>query len=402
MQNDGLQTDVFIAGGGPVGLMLALGLAQKGFKVAMAEPVPLSNAPEQARNSFDGRVLALSYGSRKILETLGVWEALSVFVTPIKHVHVSQKGYLGLTLLHADEAGVPALGYSVQSSDLGKVLWQAAQGFANIHMLCPARLVDFSQDTRQVVAKVQTVENEVTVQSRLIVGADGTDSQVRKVLGLEMEQKSYHAYGVIAQIATREHPQGWSFERFTEDGPVALLPMQGHSHKAVLVCPEEQLDSVMALDDAAFMDLFAAKMGERLGGFCEVSPRVAYPLKETYVPQMSQGRALLMGNASHTQHPVAAQGLNLGIRDIGEFLQGLDAGQDPGEINYLQTYASARAEDHEKVMGLTDSLIQVFQHHSPIVGHLRGLGLMALQAMPGLKRRFARFAMGGAARGVQR
>ncbi|WP_178861004.1 FAD-dependent monooxygenase [Thiomicrorhabdus cannonii] len=402
MQNDALQTDVFIAGGGPVGLMLALGLAQKGFEVVMAEPVPLADAPEQARNSFDGRVLALSYGSRKILESLGVWEALRAFVTPIEHVHVSQKGYLGITLLHADEVGVPALGYSVQSSDLGKVLWQAVQGLDKIKLLCPARLVDFSQDDRQVVAKLQAAEHELTVLSKLIVGADGTESLVRKVLGLEIQQKSYHAYGVIAQITTREHPQGWSFERFTGEGPVALLPMQGHAHKAVLVCPEEQLDSVMALDDAAFMALFASKMGERLGGFCEVSPRVAYPLKETYVPQMTQARALLMGNASHTQHPVAAQGLNLGIRDIGEFLQGLNAGQDPGEINYLQTYASARAEDHEKVMGLTDSLIQVFQHHSPLVGHLRGIGLMALQAMPGLKKRFARFAMGGSEGGASR
>lgn len=400
MQNDGLHTEVLIAGGGPVGLMLALGLAQKGIAVVMAEPLPLAATPEEARNAFDGRVLALSYGSRKILERLGVWEALRPLVTPIEHVHVSQKGYLGLTLLHAEEVGVPALGYSVQSNDLGKVLWQAVQACNAIKVLCPARLVDFSQDEQRVLATVQAADKTLTVQSRLIVGADGTESQVRKVLGLEMQQKSYHAFGVIAQMTTREHPQGWSFERFTEEGPVALLPMQGHRHKAVLVCPEEALDAVMALDDAAFMALFASKMGERLGGFCGVSARVAYPLKETYVPQMTQGRALLMGNASHTQHPVAAQGLNLGIRDIDAFLQGLHAMQDPGERTFLEAYAKARAEDHENVMGMTDSLIQVFQHTSPLVGHLRGIGLMALQAMPNLRRRFARFAMGGASRGV--
>jgi len=397
-----ITTDVVISGGGPVGLLLALGLAQQGQKTVLAEAfLPVENAP----NSFDGRVLALSHGSMLALERLGVWQDLTPFVTDILHVHVSQKGYLGITTLHAEEVGVPALGYSVQSCDLGEVLWKHVKQSAQIQVLCPAKVVDFTEVDGGVQVQVEQTEDSepvmLTVEAKLIVGADGTHSQVRKIAQLPMEEKSYQAFGVLAQIETEEHPNHWSYERFTEEGPVALLPMKGHAHKAVLVCPEQDVEQIKALNDQDFIALFASKMGERLGAFTRVSPRVVYPLKETYVPQLAKGRALLMGNASHTQHPVAAQGLNLGIQDIEVFLnevqkmaQASDT-HDIGQPLFLAKYAELRKPAHEKVMGLTDGLIQIFQHRSPIVGHLRGLGLMAMQAMPSVKRRFARFAMGG-------
>ncbi len=394
-----IKCDAVISGGGPVGLMLALGLAQQTFQVVLAEMyVPSADAP----TSFDGRVLALSYGSMLILKKLNIWNDLVEHVTEIHHVHVSQKGYLGLTKLHAKEADVPALGYSIQSSDLGKVLWQHVLENQQIKVLCPARLMTFEEHESIIQAEIAMTsesagisDTSYEVEAKLIVGADGTDSQVRKILGLPIEEKSYQAFGVITQIETEMHPQGWSFERFTEKGPVALLPMKGHFHKAVMVCPEDEIDRVKALNDDEYIALFASKMGERLGQFKQVSPRVIYPLKESYVPQMSKGRALLMGNASHTQHPVAAQGLNLGIRDIEVFLEMTSLTDDIGMPVFLTEYANARKSDHEKVMGMTDGLIDLFQHQSPIVGHLRGIGLMAMQAMPTLKRRFSRFAMGG-------
>lgn len=405
-------TDVLIVGGGPVGLMLAIGLGQAGYQVVLAEqyePKP------GAANSFDGRVLALSHGSMLVLKRLGIWVELLPFVTEIHHVHVSQKGYLGLTTLHADEVGVAALGYSIQSSDLGAVLWAHAKKQTGLTLLCPAQLMDFSQDEHTVNAQLQRAgsagESSCTadcesnlnepyrLQAKLIVGADGTQSRVRQILGLPLQEKSYDAFGVVAQIATEQHPQNWAYERFTPNGPVALLPMHGHFHKAVYVCPKADIEAVRALDDAGFIELFAQQMGERLGAFTQVSPRVIYPLTETYVEQMFKGRALLMGNASHTQHPVAAQGLNLGIRDIDEFLHNMPAGVQPehdiGAVDWLARYAALRQPDHEKVMGLTDTLISVFQHKASVVGHLRGLGLMAMQMMPSVKKRFSRFAMGG-------
>ncbi len=396
------ECDVFISGGGPVGLMLAIGLAKQGKEVILVEryaPKADSQALEKVKTSFDGRVLALSKGSQTFMQRMGVWQALQSSTTAIEHVHVSQKGYLGLTTLHADEVDVDALGFSVQSSDLGTVLWQAVKSQGNIQILCPAALDSFVETEDGLLVSVASAENEAEliaqVSAKLIVGADGTHSKVRQILDLPMEEKSYSAYGILAQIETEQHPQGWAYERFTEEGPVALLPMRDHFHKAVLVCPEEKLQQVMALSDQAYIDLFAEKMGERLGRFTQVSPRIAYPLKETYAPQMTKGRAVLMGNASHTQHPVAAQGLNLGIRDIEVFLDLLEKAEDIGEPGLLTEYAALRESDHQKVMGLTDTLIQLFQHKSPVIGHLRGIGMMAMQAMPSVKRRFSKFAMRG-------
>ncbi|MBO1926077.1 FAD-dependent monooxygenase [Thiomicrorhabdus sp. 6S2-11] len=400
-------SDTIIVGGGPVGLMLALGLSRQGFRVQLleAQPMEIESAEENTNGAFDGRVLALSFGSIEVLQKLSVWEALKPYATAIEHVHVSQKGYLGITTIHAKEMGVNALGFSVQGRDLGKVLWQAVKQQSAIEILAPAKLQSFTEDDSQpypICAQVEQSGETLRLHAKLIVGADGTHSMVRQTLGLQLQEKSYGAYAVLAQIETEQHPQGWSYERFTVEGPVALLPMQGNQHKAVMVIPQEQLDEVMALDDKAYLERFSAKMGERLGAFVKTSPRLAYPLKETYVEQFTKGRALLLGNAAHTQHPVAAQGLNLGIRDIAVLLQQIEMLQLPPQEAieqvaseaFLQDYAKLRQPDHQKVMGMTDSLIDLFQHSSPMVGHLRGLGLMALQAVPMAKRRFSRFAMG--------
>jgi len=397
-----LNCDVFISGGGPVGLMLAIGLAKQNKQVVLAEkflPLNAGESLDKVKNSFDGRVLALSKGSQIFLEDIGVWPQLKQHITAIEHIHVSQKGYLGITTLHANEVDVDALGFSIQSSHLGDVLWQAASCLDNITLLSPAVLRDFSQEDNIVKAAVLLGEaddiQEITVEAKLIVGADGTNSKVREVLQLPIEEKSYDAFGVLAQIETEQHPKGWAYERFTAEGPVALLPIEGNNHKAVLVCSADNVDAIKALSDKEYIDLFASKMGERLGRFTQVSPRIVYPLKETYVSQMVKGRAVLMGNASHTQHPVAAQGLNLGIRDIETFLKMIQENNGLQSTEWLQSYATLREPDHQKVMGLTDSLIQVFQHRSPMVGHFRGLGLIAMQAMPGVKRRFSKFAMRG-------
>lgn len=387
-------SNVFIAGAGPVGLILAIGLAQQGKSVILAEKNP-AFAQENIANqgSFDGRVLALTYASKCFLDELGLWAELEPNTTEIHAVHVSQKGYLGVTHLHADEMGVPALGYSISGADLGQVLWARAQAEPGITLLCPADLQSLEQHESHALVTVNTAQGSQTHQVDWVVGADGTQSKVRELLGLEIEVKDYQAYGIIAKIETELSPNHWSYERFTQDGPVALLPMGGHASKAVLVCPAKNLAGIQALDEAGFMRLFADKMGERLGAYTQVSERMAYPLKETYVPKMFKGRAVLMGNASHTQHPVAAQGLNLGIADIAAFLQHFKQ-PDWDESLFLKNYAAERLAHHQKIMGLTDGLIELFQAPSPIIGHLRGIGLMAMQTFAPLRKRFSKMGMG--------
>jgi 2-octaprenyl-6-methoxyphenol hydroxylase len=381
--------DAVIIGAGPVGLILAIGLAKQGKSVAIVEKEAVQQSP-----SFDGRVLALTNGSMNVLDSLGLWNDLQAVTTEIKHVHVSQKGYLGLTQIHADEMNVDALGYSVTSADLGKELWKKAEEEAKIKILSEAELVSFESDNQEVQLKITRGGGSETLSSQIIVGADGTNSKVREILNIPAIEKSYDAFGVIAKIETEEDPQGWSYERFTTEGPVALLPMGGKFHKAVMVVPNKKIEQVKAFSDDKFIDAFTEKMGERLGEFVSVSNRVSYPLIESYAKKMIANRAMLIGNASHTQHPVAAQGLNLGISDIAELLLLTDQQKDLGNADRLLEYERLRQPEHERIMGFTDSLIQIFETKSSVVGHLRGLGLMAMESMPNQRKKLAKMAMG--------
>ena len=381
--------DAVIIGAGPVGLILAIGLAKQGKSVAIVEKEAVQQSP-----SFDGRVLALTNGSMNVLDSLGLWNDLQAVTTEIKHVHVSQKGYLGLTQIHADEMNVDALGYSVTSADLGKELWKKAEEEAKIKILSEAELVSFESDNQEVQLKITMGGGSETLSSQIIVGADGTNSKVREILNIPAIEKSYDAFGVIAKIETEEDPQGWSYERFTTEGPVALLPMGGKFHKAVMVVPNKKIEQVKAFSDDKFIDAFTEKMGERLGEFVSVSNRVSYPLIESYAKKMIANRAMLIGNASHTQHPVAAQGLNLGISDIAELLLLTDQQKDLGNADRLLEYERLRQPEHERIMGFTDSLIQIFETKSSVVGHLRGLGLMAMESMPNQRKKLAKMAMG--------
>ncbi|WP_321276301.1 FAD-dependent monooxygenase [Thiomicrorhabdus indica] len=418
-----LSCDFLISGAGPVGLILAIGLSRKGYEVIVAEQFTpnFPNKIEQQENAFDGRVLALSQGSADVLREFGIWPSLLPLSTPIKKVHVSQKGYLGLTTISNEELGIDALGYSVQGWDLGNQLWKIAERQENIQLLSPVEFKQFSQfceldnvsnesaNEFAVLSVLKETESNLSIEvrSHCLIGADGTDSQVRKGLGFELHTKSYEAFGVLARIEAKDAHHGLAFERFTPQGPMALLPMAERFHKAVWVCSVEDKARILDMDDQAFMQAFSERMGERFGGFVSVSKRLAYPLKETSLDQISEGCVVLMGNAAHTQHPVAAQGLNLGIKDVFEFVAALDRFGNqfnrPVDLSnptilseLISDYASRQQKQHEKVMGMTDGLIQIFEHPSPIVGHARGLGLAAMQLLPPLKKRFARFAMGKA------
>ena len=380
-----------IAGGGPVGLSLALGLVKQGYEVCLVDPTE----PQQALSeSFDGRMLALSASSIELFRQVGVWDALKACCTPIKHIHVSQKGYLGLTLIHAEELGLAALGYAIRAADLGRVLWQAVLAEPVIQGYYQARVIDAQVEGDQGLAvAIETPAGSKTISAQMLIGADGTESKVRELMGVAFEKTHYQAWAFLAQATSRESHQGWAYERFTQQGPVALLPIDSHDHKLVYVVPDVEKARVAALDDEAFLAEFYQQMGVRMGGFSRVSSRMAYPLTEGRTAQLVKGRMLLMGNACHTQHPVAAQGLNLGLRDVSDFLA--MSADHRLSASALAHYESIRLADHQQVMRLTDGLIRVFQHSSPLVGHLRGLGLMALQALPPLKKRLAKFASRG-------
>ncbi|WP_019894037.1 FAD-dependent monooxygenase [Hydrogenovibrio halophilus] len=384
--------DALIVGGGPVGLIAALALAEHG-QVTLVERARPSDATD---NGFDGRVLALTYDSVRFLKTLGLEDALAPYLTQIKHVHVSQKGFMGITRMSAAEMRVPALGVSVRGKDLGQVLWQAVDAHPAIRVICPAELVHARRTSEQVTCELSDGE---TLQTKLLIGADGTESKVRRLYDLPIERKAYDAMAVITQLHFEQPHQGWAYERFTRTGPMALLPMdgpEGQSAKAVWVMPGEQWQQVQTWSDAEYIQAFAERMGERFGAYTATSERVAYPLAETQCPQLYAERVLLMGNAAHTQHPVAAQGLNLGMDDVQAWLKMLQQmlGNDWGEAVRLRRYAENRAPHYQRIMGLTDGLIDWFQKPSSLLGHARGLGLMAMEVAGPVRRRLAELAMG--------
>ncbi len=383
--------DLVISGGGPVGLSLALGAARLGLEVLVAEKTPVKEVPAP---SFDGRMLALNLSSMRLFAQIGLEDVLRPFLTPIEHVHVSQQRFMGVTTLHAEAMGLSALGYSVLGQALGKVLAEAVSRQARITLLQPAALTAFEQQAEHVKIKLHTERGELDTAAALLVGADGTHSVVRQQLGWAVEKKDYGSVAILAQVESYLPHRHWAYERFTHDGPVALLPYKTHHHKAVMVVPAEKQPELMALDDSAYLRAFTQRMGARFGGFKAAGARLVYPLQAFYVDKVAQGRVALMGNASHTQHPVAAQGLNLGLRDVADYLSFL-AQEQRAPCEWLAEYEQKRQRDHRAVMGMTDSLIDLFQVPQPLAGHLRGMGLIGLELLPMLKRRVAQFGMEG-------
>ena len=342
---------VAIVGGGPAGMALALALKHHGVTAEIFE------ARERAAVGRDPRVLALSDGARQILEWLGVWSKLSA--TPIEAIHISQRGGFGRTLLRATELDLKTLGWVLSASDLIAAL-DAAVSVAGIGY----------RDNRKVGAGD-------TAMFQLTAYAEGA---VEAGAG-EMRDYGQHAVLCSVSVAAPHHNVAW--ERFTSDGPVALLPL-GDRYAVVLTCADETLADVKALDDAAFLAHLQQRFGTR-HRFTAASPRTAYPLGLRYRPNPVGARQVWLGNAAQTLHPVAGQGFNLALRDIWELAQALGAAADPGAPEVLAAYASGRQTDRRGAIAFTDLLIDGFASGFAPLKHARGAGLLALDLLPPLR-----------------
>ncbi|WP_461537484.1 2-octaprenyl-6-methoxyphenyl hydroxylase [Spongorhabdus nitratireducens] len=400
-------SDVVIIGGGMVGAALALALAplaRSGLKVTVIEPKPLKldeadkTLQPSYQPSYDARASALSYGARLIFEQLGVWDDLSSVVTPIRHVHVSEKGQFGITRLNHKESNVPALGYVVENRLLGQCLLGQLEQHKEIRFRCPAE-VQAMQAVEGGMSLTLNENGEVsTLRARLAVLADGGRSALGESLGIETDVHEYGDTAIITNVTPGKHHDYVAWERFTDQGAMALLPLSEGRCALVWTMSHELAAERMALDDNTFLDTLQKRFGFRMGRFTRVGERHCYPLSLKQAREQVRPGLVVLGNAAHSMHPVAGQGFNLSLRDavaLADVIKdNVMARKSPGALKPLLGYVDDQQRDQLLTMRFCDLLVKGFGEPGMIPAFGRNLGLAAMEAVPPLRRLFAREAMG--------
>lgn len=392
--------DILIVGGGLVGASLACALRVGPFSVAMVEAARPAVA---AAPGYDDRTLALAYGSRRILDGIGVWEAIAQRgAAPIRRIHVSERGRFGAARLDADDLGLEALGYVVSAPVLGGALYRALAGHPRLTLLCPAAVRGLAFEDDVVWAMVQSEDGERRIGARLVVAADGMDSPMRDALGIGAERIDYGQAAVVTAVTPERAHGGTAYERFTPAGPLALLPASAEHCAVVWTVGRDEVETVLGWDDDTFRERLQSAFGERLGRLTRVGRRRAFPLAFARPRELVRARFVLLGNAAHSVHPVAGQGFNLGLRDVAALydvlLDAAGEGADIGDRARLARYAAWRAPDTRATTALTHSLIRIFANDVLPLGWARRAGLVAVDLLPGLKRALMRTTSGLAGR----
>lgn len=380
-----MNTDILIVGGGPVGATLALALRGYGHSVALLEARPVN------AGSRDARTLALAEGSRLILERLGVWAELAPQATPIATIHVSQRGRLGRTVLHAADEHQDALGYVLPYADLGAALDRALAGSRDITVEYGARALALNGG--KDVAEVAIEQDGATrrVGARLVVVADGGRSlnefpQMRRVT------KEYGHSALVAHVECELRHGNTAYERFTPVGPVALLPEGERGFALVWTADPAEAERLCGLPAADFLAELHRHFGDRAGQFLAVRGRATFPLRLSTLRPVVAPHLVVVGNAAQTLHPVAGQGFNLGLRDAWELAGVLrrTSGDAVGGDAMLRQYQAQRRLDTGGGIFFTDFLVRVFSNDIPGLGTLRGAGLALLETLAPARHLVAR------------
>jgi 2-octaprenyl-6-methoxyphenol hydroxylase len=387
--------DIVIIGGGLVGASLAIALEGSGLRVALVEAA----APKvDQQPSYDERNLALARATVNALTALGVWQRVGARATPIARIHVSRKDEFGVVRLKAAEHGVDAFGAVLPARELGNGLLAQLAACQSLTRYAPAQLVALDPDADGITARLTSAAGEHHVRTRLLIGADGTASFVRSALGIQTENRDYGQTAFVCTITPERAPQGCAYERFTASGPVALLPLSERRAGVVLSVPARDAERVAALDDAGFADLLQERFGYRLGRLTRPGRRVSYALTRVQASRLTAPRAVLVGNAAQTLHPIGAQGFNLGLRDaltLAEIvIESAQTGGDPGAVALLRAYAERRHEDRAGTIAMSDGLARLTANESAPLKLLRSFGLLALDRIAPLQSELVRRAMG--------
>ncbi|MDO6822508.1 2-octaprenyl-6-methoxyphenyl hydroxylase [Marinobacter sp. 1_MG-2023] len=399
-------TDVIIAGGGLAGATLALALARvaPALRVTVAETFPLSAdaLPESYQPSYDARSTALAWGSRLIFEELGLWSRLSEHATPIRQIHVSDRGHFGATRLNAKEYQQQALGYVVDNRWMGLCLMRELLS-TDTQWRAPAEVVDMKSSEQGVNVTLKSGDEISRITAQCLIVADGGRSGLREKLGFQPSHHSYDQNALVANVSTSESHEFTAFERFTEAGPMAMLPQGSPSHAShqsalVWTLSDEELEAVLAMSDSNKCQRLQNRFGWRLGRFTKIGECNHYPLTLTTVDEPVRPGVALVGNAAHALHPVAGQGFNLALRGlmtlVEQFRLAAEQGRSPGDFQILRRYHELHRPDWQQTVKFSDSLIRIFGQTPAPVTAARDAGLVGLDLLPGAKRLFARNAMG--------
>ena len=381
--------DVVIVGGGLVGASLAIALARQGVEVGLVEAAPAGQMPAV----FDQRNLSFAAATVNALTALGVMQQLRTPTGPIRRIHISRQGDFGRVRLEAQDYGRATFGQVVVARDFGEALEARLAGLSGLTRYRPARFVGFAPDEAGHRAlRIADAEGERTLHARLVVAADGTRSAVRAALGIGVDEHDYGQTLLVARVRATQAPDGTAYERLGDDGPTALLPRGDRHWGVVHGVAREQAETVAALDDAAWLARLQHAVGWRIGRLVASGERSAYPIARVVAQRLVADRAVVLGNAAQTIHPIGAQGFNLGLRDALTLAEEIARGDDPGAASRLAAYAARRREDRERTLAFSDGLARLTANPSPLLKPVRSAGLVAMEAQPSLQA----FLVGGA------
>ncbi|MDP1604928.1 MAG: FAD-dependent monooxygenase [Legionella sp.] len=376
------QVDILIIGGGLTGATLMRALAGKGYSTLLVEA---NSFADRISPDFDARTIALSPASVRILKKLSLWSLLSKDATPIESIHVSEQGRFGTAFLESDAHNL--LGFVVEMQHISRALHHLLD---SKKILAPAMLTALDSETG--LAAIKQGNKDYQVQATMVVAADGAHSTVRRLSGMDVNVKDYNQQAIIANIGLSRSHANSAYERFTPSGPLAMLPMTNKRASLVWALSPAEATRYMTMNDKDFLKNLQLAFGYRLGRFTKAGKRFVYPLSQAIMLKQTAWPLVFVGNAAHTLHPVAGQGFNLGLRDVATLAQCIiQHGLNP---NMLTQYQLLRRYDQQSIARFTDGLVNVFTTPLPGLGLLRGLGLLAVDNIAGLKMALTHHARG--------
>ncbi len=393
MRDEAIQSDCIIVGAGLVGTILSIALSSQGLNITLIE-----REKTETQGRRDARSLVLSAGTVGILKSIDAWSAISSACTPIEKILVSEKGVLPSVTLKAIESGLDVLGYSCPAYLLLDNLRKKAFTYKSLRFLDGTEFRGMRLTKLGVEADLYSANSVVGAEARLIVAADGANSDVRRVSGISVDKKNYREVALVCKVSVSNPTTAMALERFTEQGVLAFIPVGGHDYVSVYCLSDSELICVKELDDKAYASLLEERIGGRLGALQLVGPRYSYPLLSQRALSLCAERLLLLGNAANVVHPNAAQGLNLGIRDIADLASLIDCNvPDIGCEQLLSRYTKLRHKDHQTIHAFTDSLGGVFTSKiSPFITVRRVAMLLASRSVVFRRKIVASFTGTGA------